>query len=93
MAGTAMSRRASYMYRYINDETLRLINKGYTMVEIAEQFKLPKAIASKFSNRGYYGSVNHNVKATYVLYLGWFTAIRPSSLNCHRKKVANIMSR
>jgi alkyl sulfatase BDS1-like metallo-beta-lactamase superfamily hydrolase len=68
------------MYRYINDETLRMINKGYTMVEIAEQFKLPKAIANKFSNRGYYGSVNHNVKATYVLYLGWFTG-NPATLN------------
>ncbi|MEJ5057941.1 MULTISPECIES: alkyl/aryl-sulfatase [unclassified Pseudomonas] len=68
------------MYRYINDETLRMINKGYTMVEIAEQFKLPKAIANKFSNRGYYGSVNHNVKATYVLYLGWFTG-NPAQLN------------
>ncbi|WP_417662755.1 alkyl/aryl-sulfatase [Pseudomonas sp.] len=60
------------MYRYINDETLRLANKGYTMTEIAEQVKLPKKIATKFSNRGYYGSLNHNVKATYVLYLGWF---------------------
>jgi len=68
------------MYRYINDETLRMINKGYTMVEIAEQFKLPKEIANKFSNRGYYGSVNHNVKATYVLYLGWFTG-NPAQLN------------
>ncbi|MFK0310086.1 alkyl/aryl-sulfatase [Pseudomonas sp. NPDC090233] len=60
------------MYRYINDETLRLANKGFTMTEIAEQVKLPKAIAQRFSNRGYYGSLNHNVKATYVLYLGWF---------------------
>lgn len=68
------------MYRYINDETLRLANKGYTMVEIAEQFKLPKGIANKFSNRGYYGSVNHNVKATYVLYLGWFNG-NPATLN------------
>ncbi len=60
------------MYRYINDETLRLANKGLTMTEIAEQVKLPKGIADRFSNRGYYGSLNHNVKATYVLYLGWF---------------------
>lgn len=60
------------MYRYINDETLRLANKGYTMTEIAEQVKLPKGIAQRFSNRGYYGSLNHNVKATYVLYFGWF---------------------
>jgi len=60
------------MYRYINDETLRLANKGYTMTEIAEQVKLPKSIADRFSNRGYYGSLNHNVKATYVLHLGWY---------------------
>jgi alkyl sulfatase BDS1-like metallo-beta-lactamase superfamily hydrolase len=68
------------MYRYINDETLRLANHGYTMVEIAEMFKMPEAIATNFSNRGYYGSVNHNVKATYVLYLGWFIG-DPSTLN------------
>ncbi|WP_213959829.1 alkyl sulfatase dimerization domain-containing protein [Variovorax sp. dw_954] len=68
------------MYRYINDETLRMANKGMTMTEIAEQFKMPKAIAANFSNRGYYGSVNHNVKATYVLYLGWFIG-NPATLN------------
>ncbi|WP_305955353.1 alkyl/aryl-sulfatase [Pseudomonas sp. H9] len=68
------------MYRYINDETLRLANKGYTMVEIAEQIKLPKEIATRFSNRGYYGSLNHNVKATYVLHLGWFIG-NPATLN------------
>jgi alkyl sulfatase BDS1-like metallo-beta-lactamase superfamily hydrolase len=32
------------MYRYNNDETLRLANHGYTMVEIAEMFEMPKAI-------------------------------------------------
>lgn len=68
------------MYRYINDETLRLANKGYTMTEIAEQVKLPESIASRFSNRGYYGSLNHNVKATYVLYLGWFIG-NPATLH------------
>jgi len=68
------------MYRYINDETLRMANRGMTMTEIAEQFKMPKAIASNFSNRCYYGSVNHNVKATYVLHLGWFIG-NPATLN------------
>lgn len=68
------------MYRFINDETLRLANRGYTMVEIAEQFKLPDALARNFSNRGYYGSINHNVKATYVLYLGWFNG-NPATLH------------
>jgi len=68
------------MYRFINDETLRMTNQGYTMTEIAERFKLPKEIASNFSNRGYYGSVSHDVKATYVLYMGWFTG-NPATLN------------
>jgi len=68
------------MYRYINDETLRLANHGYTMIEIAEMFEMPEAIATHFSNRGYYGSVNHNVKATYVLYLGWFIG-NPATLH------------
>jgi alkyl sulfatase BDS1-like metallo-beta-lactamase superfamily hydrolase len=68
------------MYRYINDETLRLANHGYTMTEIAEMFEMPKEVATHFSNRGYYGSVNHNVKATYVLYLGWFIG-NPATLN------------
>ncbi len=68
------------MYRYINDQTLRLANQGETMVEIAEDVQLPKAIASSFSNRGYYGSLSHDVKATYVLYLGWFNG-NPSTLH------------
>jgi alkyl sulfatase BDS1-like metallo-beta-lactamase superfamily hydrolase len=68
------------MYRYINDETLRLANHGYTMTEIAEMFEMPKDVNTHFSNRGYYGSVNHNVKATYVLYLGWFIG-NPATLN------------
>jgi len=68
------------MYRYINDETLRLANQGYTMIEIAEMFDMPDAIENHFSNRGYYGSINHNVKATYVLYLGWFIG-NPATLH------------
>ncbi|MEE2733589.1 MAG: alkyl sulfatase dimerization domain-containing protein [Pseudomonadota bacterium] len=70
------------MYRFINDETLRLANKGYTLIEIAEMIKLPEAITKRFSNRGYYGSINHNVKATYVLYLGWFIG-NPATLYEH----------
>jgi alkyl sulfatase BDS1-like metallo-beta-lactamase superfamily hydrolase len=68
------------LYRYINDETLRLANQGLTKVEIAEQFKLPKSLADVWANRGYYGSVNHDVKATYVLYLGWFDG-NPATLH------------
>ncbi len=68
------------LYRYINDETLRLANHGFTRDEIAEQFKLPNGLAHVWANRGYYGSVSHNVKATYVLYLGWFDG-NPATLH------------
>ncbi len=68
------------LYRYLHDETLRLANHGYTYTEIAEQIELPIGIAGSFANRGYYGSVNHNVKATYVYYLGWFDG-NPANLH------------
>jgi alkyl sulfatase BDS1-like metallo-beta-lactamase superfamily hydrolase len=67
-------------YRYIHDETLRLANRGETMLEIAEQIALPDSLAKNFSNRGYYGSVNHNAKAQYQLYFGWFSG-NPSELH------------
>lgn len=68
------------LYRYINDETLRLVNHGETEVELAEDFKLPDSLARLWSSRGYYGSVSHDVKATYVLYLGWFNG-NPATLH------------
>jgi len=59
-------------YRYINDETLRLANHGLTPEEIAEQVELPEQVARHWGTREYYGTVSHNVKATYTRYLGWF---------------------
>ena len=68
------------LYRYINDETLRMANEGLTMREIAEQLALPKSLATFWANRGYYGSLYHDVAATYVLYLGWFDG-NPATLH------------
>jgi alkyl sulfatase BDS1-like metallo-beta-lactamase superfamily hydrolase len=67
-----MLRNGRDAYRFINDQTLRLANHGYTPVEIAEMIEFPPELAREWSLRGYYGTVNHNVKATYVKYLGWF---------------------
>jgi alkyl sulfatase BDS1-like metallo-beta-lactamase superfamily hydrolase len=69
-------------YRYLHDETLRLANHGETMLEIAEQLALPAALARTWSSRGYYGSVNHNVKAIYQRYLGFFDG-NPANLHPH----------
>ena len=68
------------IYRYINDQTLRLANKGLTRDEIAANFALPYGLAKSWAGRGYYGSVSNNVKATYVYYLGWFDG-NPATLN------------
>ncbi|MFB7909726.1 alkyl/aryl-sulfatase [Kitasatospora sp. NPDC056076] len=63
------------MYGYLNDQTLRLINAGQTGTEIAEELKtLPPGLDDHWYNRGYYGSVSHNLKAVYQRYMGWYDA-------------------
>lgn len=60
------------LYGYLHDQTLRLLNQGHVGAEIAEMLELPPSLADEWHCRGYYGSVNHNVKAVYQRYMGWF---------------------
>ncbi|MBD8078511.1 alkyl/aryl-sulfatase [Cellulosimicrobium arenosum] len=60
------------LYAYLHDQSLRLINKGWTGIEIAEELKLPPALENAWHARGYYGSVSHNLKAIYQRYMGWY---------------------
>jgi alkyl sulfatase BDS1-like metallo-beta-lactamase superfamily hydrolase len=62
-------------YRYTHDQTLRLANQGYTMDEIAEAIGEPDFAASDFGTRGYYGTFEHNSKAVYQRYFGWWNAV------------------
>lgn len=68
------------MYKYLHDETLRLANQGYTMLEIPEIIQLPAELFRAWCNRGYYGSVNHNIKAIYQRYVGFFDG-NPANLH------------
>ena len=69
------------MYAYLNDQTLRLVNQGYTPMDIAERLKrLPEPLASQWYARDYYGSISHNVRAVYQRYLGFYDG-NPASLN------------
>lgn len=68
------------IYKYIHDQTLRLANQGATPSEIAEQLTLPDSLATRFANRGYYGTVSHNAKAVYQFYFGWYDG-NPVNLN------------
>jgi alkyl sulfatase BDS1-like metallo-beta-lactamase superfamily hydrolase len=60
------------LYRYLHDQTLRLLNQGHTGPEIAEMIELPPSLAREWHCREYYGSISHNVKAIYQRYMGWF---------------------
>jgi len=62
------------LYRYIHDQTVRLMNQGYTPVECAERVHLPASLAREWYDRDFYGTVSFNVKAVYQRYLGWFDA-------------------
>ncbi len=68
------------LYRFMHDQTLRMANQGYTPKEIAEIMKMPDGLTKEFYNRGYYGTISHNVKSQYQLYFGWFDG-NPANLN------------
>ncbi len=70
------------LYAYLHDQSLRMLNQGYTGLEIAEQIQLPPALERAWHARGYYGSVSHDVKAIYQRYMGWFDG-NPASLWKH----------
>ena len=75
------------LYRYINDQPLRLANHGFRMTEIAEMLDVPKSLQQVWSARGFYGSVNHDMKSTYVMYLGWFNG-NPATLHQYPERDA-----
>jgi alkyl sulfatase BDS1-like metallo-beta-lactamase superfamily hydrolase len=68
------------LYKYVHDQTVRLMNKGQTAVEIAEELRLPAELAGVTHAQGYYGTLVHNVKAVVQLYLGWYDG-NPSRLH------------
>jgi alkyl sulfatase BDS1-like metallo-beta-lactamase superfamily hydrolase len=81
-AGLDYLKKQRDMYKYIHDETMRLANQGYTLLEIPEivESQLPAELFNAWYNRGYYGTVNHNVKAVYQHYLGFFDG-NPATLH------------
>ncbi|MBV9421191.1 MAG: MBL fold metallo-hydrolase [Alphaproteobacteria bacterium] len=67
-------------YKFLHDQSVRLMNSGLTGPEIAEELKLPQVLAKQWFNRGYYGTMSHNSKAVYQRYMGWYDA-NPANLN------------
>jgi alkyl sulfatase BDS1-like metallo-beta-lactamase superfamily hydrolase len=68
------------LYKYLHDQTVRLLNHGYKPPEIAERLTLPGGLSSTWHVRGYYGTLSHNAKSVYQRYIGWYDA-NPANLN------------
>ncbi|MEN0135098.1 MAG: alkyl sulfatase dimerization domain-containing protein [Rhodococcus sp. (in: high G+C Gram-positive bacteria)] len=69
-------------YKYIHDQSLRLANKGYTPLEAAEVIELPEELGRNWANRGYHGTLHHDVRAVYTKELGMWDG-DPVSLHPH----------
>jgi len=59
-------------YKYLHDQTVRMMNNGLVGSEIANRLKLPDVLAKEWYNRGYYGSLSFNVRGVYQRYMGWY---------------------
>ena len=59
-------------YKYLHDQTVRLMNSGMLPAEIANALTLPPALAKDWFNRGYYGTMSFNSRAVYQAYMGWY---------------------
>lgn len=66
-------------YKFMHDQTLRLMNRGLKPAEIAERLAWPKSLETNWATRPYYGTLAHNAKAIYQRYLGWYDG-NPASL-------------
>jgi alkyl sulfatase BDS1-like metallo-beta-lactamase superfamily hydrolase len=67
-------------YKYLHDQSVRMMNMGLTGEEIAERIALPASLAQRWFNRGYYGTMRHNSRAVYQRYMGWYDG-NPAHLN------------
>lgn len=67
-------------YKYMHDQTVRLINAGYTPREIAGMVRVPASLQGALGSRGYYGDIRHNVKAVYQFYIGAYDG-NPANLD------------
>lgn len=67
-------------YKFLHDQSVRLMNRGLTGPEIAATLELPPALSGQWFNRGYYGTMKHNSQAVYQRYMGWYSG-NPADLD------------
>ncbi|KAH8884170.1 Metallo-hydrolase/oxidoreductase [Thozetella sp. PMI_491] len=73
------------LYGYMHDQTVRLMNKGMSGIEIAEQLQLPPSLQQEWYAGEYYGCLSQNVKGIYQRYMTWFDG-NPANIWKHPPK-------
>lgn len=73
-------KRQRDLYKYIHDQSVRMMNNGLVGSEIAEEITLPPELNNFWPDRGYYGTLKHNSRAVYQRYMGWYDG-NPSDLD------------
>ncbi|MGD9544040.1 MAG: alkyl/aryl-sulfatase [Methylocystis sp.] len=68
------------LYKYIHDQSVNLLNKGYTGVELSNMIRLPPELDKTWADRGYYGTLKHNSRAVYQRYMGFYDG-NPTTLD------------
>src|SRR5262249_28445 len=76
----AFLNKQSELYKYVHDQSVRLMNEGHTGVELSNMIKLPPELDKEWFSRGYYGSVKHDTRAVYQRYMGFYDG-NPSTLD------------
>ncbi|MCC7268142.1 MAG: MBL fold metallo-hydrolase [Caulobacteraceae bacterium] len=59
-------------YKFLHDQSVRLMNAGLTGPEIAATLKLPAVLEREWYNHGFYGNMSFNSRAVYQRYMGWY---------------------
>jgi alkyl sulfatase BDS1-like metallo-beta-lactamase superfamily hydrolase len=60
------------LYAHMNNQVLHLANKGVTINEIHNTYRVPKSLQEKWYCRGYHGSPEHNSRGVVQRYLGFW---------------------
>ena len=74
------------LYKYIHDQSVNLMNKGYTGIEISNMVKLPPELDKQWYNRGYYGTRQaRHARRLSALHGLLRRQSRPRSTSCRRR--------
>lgn len=88
-----------YMHaiQFVHDQTVRYINLGMDIEEIAQRLRLPSTLSSHPYLQEFYGKASWSAKSIYESYLGWFSGdvadLLPLTPNERSEKMVRMIGR